>query len=120
MTEVVKEVNALNINKYNSQNSVSALHLKDNIVICGEILLEIINKSIINSDFEEAMKLADVTPVNKNDSVAGKSNYRPISGLPSCSKLFEKIIQGQITTYIEDFSVHFFVDTVKGIMCNML
>ena len=114
LTEVVKEVNALNINKSNPRNSVSALHLKDNIEICGKVLLEIINKSIISSDFEEAMKLADITPVNKNDDVTDKSNYRPISGLPSCSKLFEKIIQGQITTYIENFLSPFLCGYRKG------
>ena len=64
----------------------------------------IINKSIINSDLEESMKLADITPVNKNDNVTDKSNYRPISGLPSLSKLFEKVIQSKISTYIETTS----------------
>ena len=103
LTDVVKEVNALNINKSNPQNSISASHLKQYIDVCGEVLLEIINKSIINSEFEDAMKLADITPVNKNDDVTNKSNYRPISGLPSLSKLFEKIIQNQISIYIEKF-----------------
>ena len=79
MAEVVNEVNTLNINKSNPQNSVSAQHLKEYIDICGEILLEIINKSIINSDFEEAIKLADITPVHKQDDVTNKVNYRPIS-----------------------------------------
>ena len=49
------------------------------------------------------MKLTDITPVNKNADVTNKLNYRPISGLCSISKLFEKIIQRQIATYIEKF-----------------
>ena len=103
LAEVVKEVNSLNTNKSSPRNSVSPLHLKQYIDICGEVLLEIINKSIIDSDFEEAMKVADITPVNKNADVTNKLNYRPISGLCSISKLFEKIIQKQIATYIEQF-----------------
>ena len=114
LAEVVKEVNTLNINKSNPQNSISALHVKQHVDICGEILLEIINKSIINSDFEESMKLADITPVNKNNDVTNKSNYRPISGLPSLSKLFEKIIQSQISTYIEKFLSPYLCGYRKG------
>ena len=114
LTEVVKEVNALNINKSNPQNSISASHIKQYIDICGEVLLEIINKSIINSEFEDAMKLADITPVNKNADVTNKSNYRPISGLPSLSKLFEKIIQSQISVYIEKFLSPFLCGYRKG------
>ena len=79
LAEVVNEVNALNTNKSNPRNSVSAFHLKQYIEICGEVLLEIINQSITNADFEEAMKLADITPVSKNDDITNKSNYRPIS-----------------------------------------
>ena len=73
---------------------MSAQHLKEYIDICGEVLLEIINQSIINSDFEEAIKLANITPIHKKD-VTNKLNYHHISGFPSCSKIFEKIIQRQ-------------------------
>ena len=57
---------------------MSTQQLKEYIDICGDVLLEIINQSIINSDFEEAMKLADVTPVHKKDDVTNKLNYRPV------------------------------------------
>ena len=49
------------------------------------------------------MKLADITPVHKKDDFTNKSNYRPISGLPSGSKIFGRIIQGQIGYYMETF-----------------
>ena len=84
LADVIKEVNSLSIKKSSPKNSVCALHLKENIEICGEVLLEIINKSISNSDFEEDMQLADISPISKNNYVSIKSNYRPISGLPSC------------------------------------
>ena len=60
------------------------------------------------------MKLADITPVHKKDDVTNKSNYRPISGLPSCSKFFEKVIQRQIATYIEIFLSPFLCGYRKG------
>ena len=49
------------------------------------------------------MQLADITPVHKKDVVTIKSNYRPISGLPAGSKIFERIIQRQIALYMETF-----------------
>ena len=47
--------------------------------------------------------MADITPVHKKDDTTNKSNYRPISGLPSGSKIFERIIQRQIGHYMEAF-----------------
>ena len=49
------------------------------------------------------MKLADITPVHKKDDKNDKSKYRPISGLPLGSKIFEKIIHKQIGKCIGTF-----------------
>ena len=49
------------------------------------------------------MKLADTIPVHKKDDKTDKSNYRPISGLPSGSKIFENILHKPIGKYIETF-----------------
>ena len=49
------------------------------------------------------MKLADITPVFKKKDSLNKQNYRPISVLPSISKIFEKLIQKQINGYINNF-----------------
>ena len=95
------EIYNLNAKKSNPENSISAQNLKDHIEICGTYLYEIINHSLINSNFDDGMKIADITPVHKKDDVTNKSNCRPISGLPSGSKLFERIIQKQIAIYIE-------------------
>ena len=55
----------------------------------------------MKSNFDDGMKFADITPVHKKDDVTNKSNYRPISGLTSGSKVFERIIQNQIAIFIE-------------------
>ena len=43
--------------------------------------------------FPEKFKLAKITPVYKKDDKYLVENYRPISLLPSVSKLFEKVPQ---------------------------
>ena len=60
------------------------------------------------------MKLADITPVHKKDDKTDKSNYRPISGLPSGSKIFERIIQRQIGQYMEIFLSKYLCGYRKG------
>ena len=66
-------------------------------------MLRIINSEIHTSHFPDELKLADVTPIFKTDDATNVKNYRPISVLPVISKVFERIIQKQIATYIEEF-----------------
>ena len=103
LTEIQSEINALNTKKSTPTNNVSAKHLKEHIDICSGFLYEIINHNIRNSNFDDGMKLADTTPVHKMDDVTIKSNYRPISGLPAGSKIFERIIQRHIALHMETF-----------------
>ena len=42
------------------------------------------------------LKLADITPVYKKKDTTLVENYRPVSVLPSVSKVFERIIQKQL------------------------
>ena len=61
----------------------------------------IINNAIVNSYFDSDLKLADLTPVHKDDDITNKKNYRNISLLPIVSKIFEKIMRSQISGYME-------------------
>ena len=101
LTDIVLEINKLDVKRSNPVNTISAKHLKDYIDICGIVLHETINYGIINSVFGDSMKLADLTPVYKKDDPVNKRNYRPISGLPSGSKIFERIMQVQIGNFMD-------------------
>ena len=64
--------------------------------LCDEPLvlpLKLIFDNILSSGiFPDAWKRANLTPIHKKGSKQVVSNYRPISLLPICSKLFEKIV----------------------------
>ena len=60
------------------------------------------------------MKFADITPVHKKDDFTNKSNYSPISRLPAGSKIFGRIIQGQIGYYMETFLSPYLCGYRKG------
>ena len=47
------------------------------------------------------MKYADVTPIHKNDDKTGKTKYRPISILPKLSKVYERLMDNQISPYFD-------------------
>ena len=52
----------------------------------------LINKSIDSSCFPSQLKIAKIFPIHKSGRKSDPSNYRPISILPTISKLFEKHI----------------------------
>ena len=54
-------------------------------------------------DFPENLKLADIIPVFKKKNTLHKVNYRPVSVLPSISKVFEKLMQKQLSGYISNY-----------------
>jgi hypothetical protein len=57
--------------------------------------------------FPSSLKIAKVIPVFKNGDHSNFSNYRPISILPSFSKIFEKIIVERLNHYINSNNLHF-------------
>ena len=46
--------------------------------------------------------MADVIPIFKKDDPFEKANYRPISLLPSLSKVYEKLIYQRLNTFFEN------------------
>lgn len=60
----------------------------------------IINQSLLTGIFPDKLKIAKVIPLHKKDQTNLLDNYRPISLLPSISKIFEKIAHKQLQHYL--------------------
>ena len=71
---------------------------------CSEVLSKpltlIINQTLTSGIFPEKLKSSKVIPIFKSGEVSCISNYRPISLLPSLSKIFEYVILDQLTDYL--------------------
>ena len=59
-------------------------------------LISDVNKCLKNGIFPDHLKYAYITPIFKKDERLDKTNYRPISILPTLSKIYEKVIYHQI------------------------
>ena len=90
--EILLLIRSLNPNKSNGPDEISARML----LICDESIvlpLKSIFYNILSTGiYPDLWKCANVTPIHKKDSKQIVKNYRPISLLPICSKIFEKIV----------------------------
>ena len=64
-------------------------------------LTRIINSSIIEGKFPDEWKGAIVTPILKKGDPKTKENYRPVSCLQVASKVLEKVVNDQMSNYME-------------------
>ena len=69
--------------------------------------------------FPENLKHAEISPIYKKGNVMEVSNYRPVSVLPSISKIFEKAIVSQLNDYFDGISVIFCLDLDPDIVAKL-
>ena len=117
---VDKEVRNLNPKKATTHKNIPPKILKSNSDVCVEPLTQIFNDCIENSSFPDELKCADVTSLPKNGPTNSRTNFRPISVLPTVSKLFERIMDKQIVEFINHFYRHFSAVSDKVTVPKML
>ena len=79
--------------KYSSgHDSISLILLKTSINSIAKPLTCIMNQSLKTGRFPSKLKVAQIIPIFKKGDEHDFNNYRPISLLPSISKVFEKTI----------------------------
>ncbi len=63
-------------------------------------LTDFINAALQSCSFPEELKKADVSSIFKMNDSSFKGNYRPISVLSALSKVYEKMIEVQMTVIL--------------------
>ena len=79
---------------------ISTHLLKEISLLIAEPLSLIINQSLCSGIFPSKLKIAKVIPLHKKNEKYLLDNYRPISLLPSISKVFERIVYNQLYSYL--------------------
>ena len=99
-TQIKTEILELNLKKSAGFDAIPSKIIKDSIKILTSPLTNLFNTSVIESVFPSDLKYANVTPLYKKDDNTNKENYRPISILPTISKIFERLMFQQIMSFV--------------------
>ena len=107
---IVEEEIIKNISKFNQNKSAGHDDIGNFIVkrIAKEIsvpLTLIFNTSISTGIAPVELKIAKVVPIYKKDNPEVFSNYRPVSVLPSFSKILERLVLNRCMNYLDTHDI---------------
>lgn len=75
--------------------------VKQSITFIKKPLTHLINSSLISGYFPPKLKISKVVPVFKKGNNKDVTCYRPVSILPSLSKVYERIVYNQLIKFLE-------------------
>ena len=88
-----------------SFDGISTNLIKASISEIAVPLSEVINLSLQTGIVPEKMKIAKIIPLYKSGDNQSYCNYRPISILPSLSKILEKTVYKRLTDYLNKYDI---------------
>ena len=98
-TQMKQKILKLNGKTSAGPDAIPPKIIKDSISVVTPYLTKLFNKSLADNIFPCNLKKGNVTPLFKKEDNTKKENYRPISILPTNSKLYERLIFQQITPF---------------------
>ena len=103
--EIINIARELKSNKAPGYDGYSTVIIKTIINYIAQPLMHIFNLSLSNGVFPDKLKTAKVTPIFKSDGKLSMNNYRPISVLPTFSKLLEKLMYNRLLKFLDANSI---------------
>ena len=88
-----------------SSDGLSSIVLKKIIDCISFPLSKIFNKSVLESVVPSQLKIAKVIPIFKTDDKTKLINYRPISNLPTLSKVMERLMYNRMMKFINKYNI---------------
>ena len=92
----------MKINKAIGLDNISARLLKDSSHVIADSLTALFNRSLSTNTVPSIWKSGRVTSLFKSGNRCDPNNYRPITILPTISKLLEKIVHVQLYSYLNE------------------
>ena len=93
-------INNIKINSAHGTDEISSKFVKMSNCILSPVLAKLFNKCIKLETFPDSFKMAYVVPIAKVSSPKSLGDFRPISLLCVFSKVFEKIIETNMTKFV--------------------
>jgi exonuclease III len=97
---VLRTIKELDISKSQGPSKLPTFIFKDGSDILAPHITFIFNTFIQENKFPTLFKEAIVTPIYKNKDPSAPENYRPIAITNPLSKVFERLLLGQINMYL--------------------
>ena len=99
--DIVKIIRNLNTAKAHGWDGISIRMIK----MCEQTitipLIIIFKKALLTGIYPDNWKRGNIVPVHKKESKNFVKNYRPISLLPICGKIFEKLIYNALFQFLK-------------------
>ena len=92
-----KEINKLDGKKACQEHDIPVKLIQLNKDLFSHFVYHNFNNSLFSSN----LKVADILPTHKRKDKSGIENYRPISILPTLSKIYERCMYGQMYKYFD-------------------
>ena len=102
---VLSILRKLNVHKSAGIDSLGPRILKLAAPVIAKPIAHLINMSIKEGIFPDDLKMAKVTPIYKKGERSDPGNYRPISILPTLSKIIEKHVASQLRDFLQTFDL---------------
>ena len=103
--DVISIINNLQSKNSCGWDSISTKLLKQIVSGISKPLTILINQVLNTGIFPDKRKIAKIIPIFFKDDQHNINNYRPISLLPTISKILEKIKDYQLSSYFEDMKI---------------
>ena len=100
--DIEKNLRSTNIRKAAGIDDLSGRFLKDGSRVLSKPISELCNLSIKLGSFPDSCKIAKSKPLFTKGSETNPSNYRPIPLLPLISKIIEKLIHEQTSSFLSN------------------
>ena len=101
-SEVYETIKMLQKKKTPDMFGVSVFFISKFALTLSKPLRHIFSLSLSQGVVPQQLKIAKVIPIFKNGSKESMDNYRPISLLPTFSKILEKIMYNRLSIYLEN------------------
>ena len=103
--QLLKHLRSLYIKKFHGFDNISVRMVKMCEMSIVKPLTLIFKNSLNEGVFPLYWKKANITPIHKKGDKNNIKNYRPISVLPVCGKLFERVIFDNLYTFLENNNI---------------
>ena len=101
--EVPIKIKQHNPRKASPADWIPAKILMENSDVFSVAIQNLFNSNLSKGILPKELKAGDISSLFKKEDASTKENYRPITVLPSVSKVYERLVQDQMLPFVQNF-----------------